>query len=187
MTLTITGPSSYNYTIAEQGGEWSGTVSYPEINESNVYTFTTLTAEIDGTFPLGYEYELVPDGVENSQSFNGSIIATKTSSGSNFVLNGVVASNDTSLAITDATAELAYDENTTTGEPILNYFKFNGATFKGIVGGYIIDGSITVNSYAQNALLASKGGFEETTVETSFGVMIGCPTSAVASADVSFI
>ena len=162
LTITLTGPSSYDYVVEQNDSTWGGTVSYPMVNEpSDIYTFTTLTAQVDGTFPLGYEYEIVPDGVEDSQSFNGTITATKTTSGANLELNGEVASNGTSLIITDATAEIAYEEDTTTGEPILNYFKFNSATLQGIVGGYTIDGSITVNSYVQNAGLAVKGGIEE--------------------------
>ena len=186
LTLTLTGPSSYDYEITEGTTTWSGTVSYPFIEESDIYTFTTLTAEVDGTFPLGYEFDLVPEGVENSQSFNGSITATKTSSGSNFVLNGVVASNGTSLSIIDAAAELAYDENTTTGEPILNYFKFNSATLQGIVGSYTIDGSITVNSYVQNAGLAELGGIDEE-YHSGVNVQFNCLNSSTISVpNVSF-
>jgi len=189
LTLILTGPSSYDYEITEGTATWSGTVSYPFVEESDIYTFDTLSAEVDGTFPLGYEGEVVADGVENSQSFNGSITATKTSSGANFVLNGEVASNSTSLAITDARAELAYVEGTSdvdgNTEPVLNYFKFNGVTLQGIVGGYTIDGSVTVNTYVQNVGLANLGGIDEEYFSSVF-VQFNCPTSTLSISNVSF-
>ncbi len=184
-------PGAYSYTITEGSTTWNGTVSIPSVllgDEAEVYTDGTLTMTVDGTVPLDYE-AVAEAGVTDSQSFNGTLIVTKTTSGANIALNGEVSSNGTTITLTEANAELAYTESPADEfgdtEPVLEYFKLNSITMQGIVAGYTIDGSLTVNSYAQNTLLAPKGGFEEI-AESSFGAVVACPTSSVASSNLSF-
>jgi len=151
---------SYEMNETESGNHWSGTLTYPDIDDSfDPSSFTTLTVNIEGTLPL--DYEPVTTGEEDSQSFDGSVTVTKTSTGVDISIEGSIASNGDSLVLSNATAEIAYDTDAETGEPTLEYFKFNGLTLEGTVDGYTIDGTLTVNSYAQNTLLAVKGGMYE--------------------------
>ncbi len=177
----------WTYEIKEDGiVKWGGAVTVPVsllVEDIDVYGYTTLEAGIIGTLPLDYE-PVTKTGVEDSQSFNGSIVVTKTSSGADISVNGDLSSNGTAIRLSEVTAELAYEEGHE-GEPQFNYFKLNRLIVQGLVGGYTIDGSITVNGYAQNNSLKDKGGFEEV-VTTDFGVSVVCPTSAVTSANLSF-
>ena len=168
--ITETSPGNWEYSIKDENGteKWSGTVSIPAVllgNEADaqLYTSGTLTMTVDGTLPLDY-MPVVQDGIVDSQSINGTLTVVKKTGGADITLSGEVASNGTTIQLTEANAELAYTESTAdefgNTEPVFNYFKLHNITMQGIVGGYTIDGSITVNSYAQNEGLAPKGGIE---------------------------
>ncbi len=192
--LEKTAPGAWSYNIVEGTTTWSGTIAFPEILMSDevvaqLYTFTTLTITVDGTVPLDY-IAVTEEGITDSQSFKGTFSVTKTVSGADISLDGEVASNGTSLTLTNATAALAYEESQENEdgetEPVLNYFKLNNLTVQGVVGGYTIDGSLVVNSYAQNAGLAKKGGIYEET-KSEFGVYFYCNNgSQINISDVTF-
>ena len=48
--------------------------------------------------------------------------------GADISIEGTIESNGDSLVLSNATAEIAYDTDAETGEPTLEYFKFNGLT-----------------------------------------------------------
>ena len=182
--ITQTSVGNWEYYFKDQNGtgEWSGTISIPEVllgNDTNaqLYTPGTLTMTVDGTLPLDY-VPVVQDGIVDSQSFNGTLTVVKKTGGADITLSGEVASNGTTIQLTEANAELAYTESVTdefgNTEPVLNYFKLHNITMQGIVGGYTIDGAITVNSYAQNAGLAAKGVFEEIIPVSGVGGQVTC-------------
>lgn len=168
--ITETSPGTWEYSMKDENGteKWSGTVSIPSVllgNEADaqLYTAGTLTMTVNGTLPLDY-IPVVQDGIVDSQSFNGTLTVLKRTGGADITLSGEVASNGTTIQLTEANAELAYTESTADEfgytEPVFNYFKLHNITMQGIVGGYTIDGSIAVNSYVQNEGLAPKGGIE---------------------------
>jgi len=167
---------SWSYTIHQSGSTdtWTGTVTYPEIDDSfNPYAFTSLNATLDGTLPLDYE---PVDGVEDTQSFNGSFTITKTLTGADLTLNAEVSSNGTTITLSDTTASLGYEageEVDDETEPQFNFIKLNSVTVQGVVGAYTVDGSIVVNSYVQNAGMSTQGGFSEV-YTTDFGGQVYC-------------
>ena len=190
-TITLTQDTtssdiSWSYDMNETGSAntWSGTLTYPDINDTfDTSDFTTLTAVIAGTFPL--DYEPVTTGEDDSQSFDGSVTVTKTSTGADISIEGEIASNGDSIELSNATAEIAYGEDAATGEPTLEYFKFHGLTLVGTVEGYTVNGTLTVNSYAQNTLLAAKGGTYEVQ-ESGFGIELQCSSGDLTVSDVTF-
>lgn len=179
--ITETSPGNWAYSFGDGTQKWSGTVSIPAVllgdnAEAELYTAGTLTMVVNGTTPLTHD-GLVEEGVTDSQSFEGEISVTKTTSGADLSISGSVASNGTTIQLTEANAELAYTEGTTdefgNTEPVLNYFKLHNIIIQGVVGGYTIDGSITINNYVQNTGLADKGGIYEV-AESGFSVYFGC-------------
>lgn len=190
-TVDKTGTGAWSYEIVEGGTTWSGTVSFPEVllgdqAESQLYTTGTLTMNVQGDVPLDYT-AVTESGVEDKQSFEGTVTMTKKATGTDISLSGLVASNGTSIELKEAKAELAYEDATDSdGQTYtkFNYFKLNKIVLQGKVGAYTIDGSLVVNKYTQNTKLASKGGVYE--VENGYySGMISCPYSAVSDANVT--
>jgi len=180
-TFDKTGTGTWEYTIVEGSTTWSGTVTFPEVligdsAEAELYTAGTLTMTVNGTVPLDYHAN-TEAGIDDKQSFEGTVTVTKKTTGADISLAGKIASNRTSIELKEVTAELAYAEGQadTSGntEPVFNYFKLNKVVLQGIVGGYTVDGSIIVNGYTQNTKLAAKGGINEV-AESSFGVALKC-------------
>lgn len=184
-SVTVTAGSTegtWTYVFKEDSVEkWNGTVSIPAALLGNnakaeLYTSGTLKMTVNGTVPLDYQ-PVVETGVTDSQSFNGTISVTKTATGADITMSGKVASNGTSIELKAADAEVAYTKGTADSEgntqPVFNYVKLNKVELQGIVGGYTIDGSSTVNSYAQNAGLAPKGGIVES-YRTYFNGQVTC-------------
>jgi len=181
-TLQKTAAGVWSYTIAEDSTTWEGTVSFPEslVGEDGETelsaTSGTLSANVNGTLP--YDYKAVTDSsIIDSQSFEGTIAIVRKATGADITISGEVASNGTTLKLTTAKAEVAYTAPTNTAagstEPQFNYFKLNEVTLQAVVGAYTLDGSIVVNSYAQNNGLKNKGGFVETST-TYFGGQAYC-------------
>jgi len=188
MFITQTSPGNWKYSFPDANGieKWSGTISIPaellgDNAEAELYTAGTLTIAVDGTLPLDYQ-PVVEDGVIDSQSFNGTISVTKTTTGADISMSGKVASNGTSIELKAADAKVDYTKGTADSEgntqPVFNYVKLNKVELQGIVGGYTIDGSITVNSYAQNAGLAPKGGIVES-YRTYFNGQVTCSSGLI--------
>ena len=175
-TISKNSEGSWSYTISqvESTDTWTGTVTYPEIDDSfNPYGFTTLNATLDGTLPLDYD---PVDGVEDTQSFNGSFAITKTLTGANLTLNAEVSSNGTTITLSDTTASLGYEVGAEVDgetEPQFNFIKLNSVTVQGVVGAYTVDGTIDINSYVQNDGLSTEGGFTEV-YTTDFGGRVSC-------------
>ncbi|QOY52834.1 hypothetical protein [Candidatus Sulfurimonas baltica] len=190
VTLTdnnISGSVSWGYAILDTNNNaWSGTVTYPDIVDENLsaFSYTTLTANIVGTLPQTYEIDTNASLI-NSQSFDGSVTVTKTTEGASIAIEGSVSSNGDSFTISNLTANVGYDVNATTGEPIGNYFKLNGLTLAGTVGNYSVNGTLTVNSYAQNTLWAAKGGIVDVPY-SSFGVNFTCSDMSAPVGDLTF-
>jgi hypothetical protein len=185
-TLDKTGTGAWSYSIVEGSSTWSGTVSFPDIllgdeAEAQLYTQGTLTMAVNGTVPLDYT-AVTEAGVTDSQSFEGTVKVTKKATGADISLAGKVASNGTSIELKEATAELAYTKGQVDADgytdPVFDYFKLKKVVLQGIVGGYTIDGSVTVNSYARNAGLSPKGGMYEDS-ESGFGVYFYCTDGSV--------
>ena len=193
-TVDKTGAGAWSYKIVEGSTTWSGTVSFPEVllgdqAEAELYTTGTLTMNVQGDVPLDYT-AVTESGVEDKQSFEGTVTMTKKATGADISLSGKVASNGTSIELKEATAELGYSESQpdTEGntEAVFNYFKLNKIVLQGKVGAYTIDGSLVVNAYTQNTKLASKGGVYELP-ESGFGVYFYCNDGSQANvSDVTF-
>jgi len=175
-TISKNDEGSWSYTISQSDSAdtWTGTVTYPEIDDSfNPYDFTSLNATLVGTLPLDYD---PVDGVEDRQSFNGTFGIDKTSTGANLTLNAEVSSNGTTITLSDTTATLGYEAGEEVAgetEPQFNFIKLNTVTIQGVVGAYTVDGKIDVNSYVQNAGMSAQGGFTEV-YTTDFGGQVYC-------------
>lgn len=189
---------AWSYVITEDDVEkWSGRLSIPEVVVGDdavdvLYTEGTLTMSIEGTLPLYSaieEEQNIDEGAEDSQSFSGDISITKMTRGATMRMSGKVASNGTIIEIKEANAEIGYHEGEEDEygekEQIFDYFKLYKLEVQGIVDNYTIDGSLVVNSYVQNNILAPKGGLEETET-TSFNVTLYCDTSAIDTSTLSF-
>jgi len=176
VSISKNSEGSWSYTISqvESTDTWTGTVTYPEIDDSfNPYAFTSLNATLDGTLPLDYD---PVDGVEDTQSFNGTFGISKTLTGANLTLNAEVSSNGTTITLSDTRASLGYEAGTEVDgelEPQFNFIKLNSVTVKGVVGAYTVDGTINVNSYVRNAGISTQGGFSEV-YTTDFGGQVYC-------------
>lgn len=166
--------NSWSYDINETGttDTWTGTITYPNIDNVNIGTFTTLNASIVGNLPLGYAYDTFASGLVNSQDFDGSVVVTKTSTGATIAVSGTIESNGDSFVISNMNGEMAYTTDSA-GDPLPEYIKINGLTISGTVDGYNLNGTFTVNSYVQNTLLAQKG-FLETVHDSYVNINFQC-------------
>ncbi len=183
---------SYSYTITEGDKTWSGSVTFPGVllgdeAVAEIYKEQTLTMNVQGTFPLG-DVSVTEEGVEDSQSFEGTLTTIRSGTVTTISLTGKAASNGTSVEIKAFDAELAYSEGEVgedgNAEPVLEYLKLNKLDLEGIVDGYTVNGVITVNAYTQNSSLSALGGMYEVE-EGGFGGYISCSGSRVVDGSVS--
>jgi len=182
-TIAVTKESDGKYSYSVDDATWSGSVTISSVllsedAEDALFSDGELVLEVSGTTPLDDT-----SGSEDSQSFTGTIKTSRSGTTTTVSMSGSVSSNGTTYALKALDAVVDYssvadDEGGT--EPQLNYFKLNKVTLQGIIGGYTIDGDLTVNSYVQNASTKDFGGMA---YNTGFDVTLYCSTGWIENVD----
>lgn len=142
----------YNYTITKGTTTWSGNFLIPDLKDVNLSDFDPIALNIHGEFPISNP---LPNGSENKQTFDALVEITKTITGANLVLNTMIGSNGTGLAISPLNIDVAYGVEGT-GEdqkPINVSARLNLLSITGITRGYSLDGNITTSDYVTNTTL----------------------------------
>jgi len=158
-------PLVWSYSIEENGTEkYSGTITLPAESPKDGIspgTFTTLTAQFNGTVPAK---ETADGRYLGTQTLVTNMTATRTATGANFVLtNATLTSGEESVSISNASLDVAYAyDNSDQDDPInIHYVKINSISMNASFGNYSIGGTITVPSYVQNSSISGNGFIQE--------------------------
>jgi len=176
---------SYEITQNDDDGDdvtsWSGTVSYPDIDEENfdASSFEPLHVVLTGDLPR--DYVAVTDDGEDKQSVNLDATLTKTEDGADFTLNASVSCNGDSVSITDASLSIAYTTDNEGEVEDPTHVTLHKLYVNGTAGDYTLDGKLDVNAYTQNSIMAAKGGFEIESVTTRYELESSCQSDIVVN------
>jgi hypothetical protein len=163
ISIEKTGSGKFAYIIKEDGTEWSGDISFPEVlvgdsSEEEIYKTQTLSVNIDGDLPLDEENS------KDTQKVNLSVVSKFTATkGAEVTIKGKIDTKGDVLEIKTAELEVSYikgevDEDGDV-EPVFNYVKVTKLDLEGKAGGYTIDGTLDINGYVQNDNMKDDGGF----------------------------
>ena len=177
VTQSTTNPNEWTYSTRR--GDYTGTISIPEITEGMEYTFTSLNASFRGTLPyVDVGYRQKPN--VQTQTVALDIALVKSGDVMSVTLSDLSIENGGNKIVIDSLrGRVSYSAPSNSNEnPVFNYVKLDTMTLTAVTGDYKATGTLSVPEYVVNTSLEARGGIEETSTTNAY-ISIYCTASQI--------